>query len=53
MLAKIDSLTKRTKKEIVGKNGKTKNVTQKKDVTIYAHNSANFDSYFYLNVPEI
>ena len=25
-------------------------VSQKRDVYIYAHNSANFDAFFYLNV---
>lgn len=53
MLQYINKFTKRTSKEITDKNGKTKKVTQKKDVYIYAHNGANFDSYFYLNVKGI
>jgi len=53
MLQVINQNTKRLTREIPGKDGKTKKVTQKRDIYIYAHNSANFDSFFYLNVPEV
>jgi len=51
MLHTINRLTKRITKEVpTKKEGVMKNVTQKRDVYIYAHNSANFDSFFYLDV---
>lgn len=50
MLTHIDNITKRKTSEIIGKNGKSKKVTSKRNIYIYAHNGANFDSYFYLNV---
>lgn len=51
MLTHIDKITKRKSSEVETKDKKKmKKVTQKRNVYIYAHNGANFDSYFYLNV---
>ena len=52
MLTTINKLTKKLTKEIPSKKDDKKmiKVSQKRDVYIYAHNSANFDAFFYLNV---
>ena len=47
-------MTKKLIKEVpTEKKGVMKKVSQKRNVYIYAHNSANFDSFFYLNVKGI
>jgi hypothetical protein len=53
MLKLIDSQTKQERKEFETKNGKKMFRLKKRTIYIYAHNGARYDSYFYLNVPEV
>lgn len=48
MLRFINKSTKKLIKIVKDKNGKEVKSSQKRNVYIYAHNSANFDSFFYL-----
>ena len=61
MLKKIDNRTKQVStdrkgkdgKVMVDKNGKPLKNWQKRNVYIYAHNGAKFDSYYYINIPGV
>lgn len=50
MLRFINKSTKKLIQTKKDKSGKDVKSSQKRNIYIYAHNGANFDSYFYLNV---
>lgn len=50
MLRFINRSTKKLVQTKKDKSGKEVKSSQKRNIYIYAHNGANFDSYFYLNV---
>ena len=48
MLLRIDKLIQKTKKTFKHETGKKITFMDKTEVFLYAHNSSNFDTYFFL-----
>jgi len=48
MLLRIDKLIQKTKKTFKSESGKNVTLMDKTDVFLFAHNSSNFDTYFFL-----